>query len=112
MKKETVKKVVIDLNTLTVAEKKMFEFGGFIAIHKLSSEEYSPKVKIEYAQCYFKQISVHEISISFENDFTTGRTITFDLKQKAVTTAFAYLNYKLLGAVMERCKELDWDTED
>ena len=87
----------------------MFELGSFLAIHKLSSAEYSPKVKIEYVQCHFNQISNHEISV--ENDFATDRTITFDLKWKVVMTDFASLNYKLLDAVTERCKELGWDKE-
>ncbi len=85
--------------------------------HVLVKEEYKyapepfrkQETSVHYYQCDSKPVSDHQIAVPI--DFSTNRNIEFDMGRKTFLTTFARLDYNMLSAVMERCKELGWDKE-
>ena len=111
-RKETdlLTELVIDLNELTSAERKMYKLGGYIAGFKYAPKPIRKQNSTEvYYQCASKTVSDHQIIIP--KDFDANRNIKFNLIDKTFLTTFAYLDFDMLCAVMERCKELGWDKE-
>lgn len=105
-----VTEFIIDLNEFTPAEKKMYDLGGFIAGKKYAPETFRKNEKtVHYFQCKSKPVSDHQIIVPI--DFSANRNIEFDLVNKTFLTNFSRLDYNMLCAVMERCKELGWDKE-
>ena len=104
------KEIIIDLNEFTPAERKMYDIGGFIAGYKYAPEPIrKQETSVHYYQCDSKPVSDHQIIVPI--DFSANRNIEFDLVYKTFLTTFARLDYNMLCAVMERCKELGWDKE-
>ena len=64
---------------------------------------------VHYYQCASKLVSDHQITVPAS--FSANRNIEFDMVKKSFLTTFAKLDYNMLCAVMERCKELGWDIE-
>ena len=105
------KEIIIDLNEVTPAERKMYDIGGYIAVYKYAPEPIrKAETAVHYYQCASKLISDHQISVP-ASYFSANRNIEFDLVNKTFLTTFARLDYNMLCAVMERFKELGWDIE-
>ena len=111
MKTTKPKGVIIDLNNFSPAERKMYDLGGYIAVYKYAPEPIrKAETAVHYYQCASKLISDHQISVP-ASYFSANRNIEFDLVNKTFLTTFARLDYNMLCAVMEHCKELGWDIE-
>jgi hypothetical protein len=100
--------IIIDLNALTPAEKKLYELGGFLAADKYNQNKPYNTTVIEYYECGGRKVSEHEVSVLSNYHFQSS--IIFNNNNKSIKTNAA-LSYKMLCAVMERCKELGWDKE-
>ena len=100
--------ITIDLNEFSPAERKMYDLGGYVAVYK-----YAPKpvrkheTTVHYFECSSKPVSDHQITVPAS--FSANRSIDFNRYEKTVTTTFARLDYNMLCAVMEHCRELGWD---
>ena len=110
VKKKLLKEVVIDLNKFTPAERKMYDLGGYISVYKYELKPVrKSETAVHYYQCASKLVSDHQITVPAS--FSANRHIEFDLVNKTFLTTFARLDYNMLCAVMEHCKELGWDIE-
>ena len=110
MKTTKPKGVIIDLNDFSPAERKMYDLGGYIAVYKYAPEPIrKSETAVHYYQCASKLVSDHQITVPAS--FSANRHIEFDLVNKTFLTTFARLDYNMLCAVMEHCKELGWDIE-
>lgn len=108
MNKSVNTKIIIDLKKLTPAEKKMYILGGFLAVYKYAPESFKKAGSvIHYYKCISEPVSENEVYVP--TGFAANKSIEFDTLGKTFLTTFARLDYDMLCAVMERCKELGWN---